>query len=126
MARLTRFLALPLLLAPLPAAAQHLGGGGTLDVSLTRIVTALILCLMVAAFAVLLLKRSGGKIDLAAIRRTFVSLPTQRRIEIVETRRASQYADICLLRCDGREYLILCAPQQQTVLREQAVSEAAS
>jgi hypothetical protein len=111
-----------MLAAATPALAQagRLGGGGSnVDVSLTRIITALILCLMLAALAALLLKRGGGKIDVPALRGLFARMPvTVRRIEVIETRRVSQYADVCLLRCDGRDYLILCAQAQQTVLRD--------
>jgi hypothetical protein len=122
MARLRFLLPFPLLVASSPALAQAGrlgGGGGGVDVSLTRIVTALILCLMLAALAALLLKRGGGRVELAALGRLFARLPqTQRRIEVIETRRVSQHADVCLLRCDGRDYLILCAAHQQTILRE--------
>lgn len=110
-----------MLAAASPALAQagRLGGGGSVDVSLTRIITALILCLMLAALAALLLKRSGGKIDVPALRGLFAQMPVApRRIQVIETRRVSQYADVCLLRCDGRDYLILSAQQQQTVLRD--------
>ncbi|WP_448661549.1 hypothetical protein ACG3SL_12870 [Sphingomonas sp. CJ20] len=102
------------------AQAGRLGGGGQLNLSLTRIVMALMLCLMLAALAALALKRSGGRIDLPRLRGLVAALPAQRRVEVIETRRVSQYADVCLLRCDGREYLVLCAQQQQTVLRESA------
>lgn len=124
MARLTGW-CLPMLLIAQPsfAHAGRLGGGGDLGISLTRIVTALLLCVMLAVLAALLLKRNGGKVDLTAIRRLIVRLPAQRRIDVVETRRVSQHADVCLLRCDGREYLILCAAQQQTVLREGEIAE---
>lgn len=98
----------------------RLGGGGTLNLSLTRIVMALILCLMLAVLAAFALKRGGGRVDLSRLRGLVRTLPAERRIEVLETRRVSQYADICLVRCDGREYLFLCAPQQQTVLRESA------
>lgn len=103
----------------LPAHAQtaHLGGGEPLNLSLTRIVAALILCLMVAALAALLLKRGGGRVDLARVRALVSALPAKRRIEPIETRRISQYADLCLVRCDGQEYLILSSQQQQLVLR---------
>jgi len=103
----------------LPAQAQtsHLGGGGPLNLSLTRIVSALILCLMVAALAALALKRGGGRIDLSRMRGLISALPAKRRIEPIETRRISQYADLCLVRCDGEEYLILSSQQQQLVLR---------
>lgn len=96
----------------------RLGGGGSLNLSLTRIVMSLLLCLMLAALAAFALKRSGGRIDLKRVRGLLANLPAQRRIDVVETRRVSQFADICLLRCDGREYLILCAQQQQLVLRD--------
>lgn len=112
----------PLVVAAAPAIARagRLGGGsGGVDVSLTRIVTALILCLMLAALAALLLKHRGGRFDLGALRGFVGQMPgTARRIDVIETRRISQYADVCLLRCDGRDYLILCAEHQQTVLRE--------
>lgn len=126
MARVIRLLWVPMLLAASPAMASagRLGGGGALNVSLTRIVTALLLCLMLAVLAALLIKRGGGKVDVAALRQLFTRLPTQRRIQVVETRRVSQYADVCLVRCDGAEYLILCAQQQQTVLREAPATEA--
>ncbi|WP_150531618.1 hypothetical protein, partial [Staphylococcus aureus] len=122
MARLTAILAcLFVHLAQAPVALAQpgrLGGGGSLNLSLTRIVMALILCLMPAALIALALKRSGGRIDLPRLRGLVAALPAQRRVEVLETRRVSQYADICLLRCDGREYLVLCAPQQQLLLRE--------
>ncbi|MDF2385685.1 hypothetical protein JMG10_29740 [Nostoc ellipsosporum NOK] len=104
----------------------RLGGGGGLNLSLTRIVMALLLCLMLAALAALALKRSGGRIDLPRLRGLVAALPAQRRVEVLETRRASQYADICLLRCDGREYLVLCGQQQQLLLRESACPVPAS
>ncbi len=124
MARLKALAPLCLLFAAAPATAQRLGGGGALNVSLTRIVMALLLCLMLAALAALALKRGGGRIDLAGLTRIFAARPSQRRIEVIETRRVSQHADVCLLRCDGREYLLLCAPQQQTILREAPIAEA--
>lgn len=121
MARLSTALAccLAYLFSSQMAFAQpgRLGGGGSLNLSLTRIVMSLILCLMLAALVALALKRSGGRIDLKRWRGLIATLPAQRRIEVVETRRASQYADICLVRCDGREYLVLSSQQQQLVLR---------
>jgi hypothetical protein len=122
MARLNAALACCLAyLVSAPAAfAQpgRLGGGGALNLSLTRIVMSLILCLMLAALAAFALKRSGGRIDIKRLRGLIVTLPVRRRIEVIETRRASQYADICLIRCDGREYLVLSSQEQQLVLRE--------
>lgn len=120
MARMTFLWVVPMMMITPPALAQAGrlgGGGGGVDVSLTRIVMALILCLMLAGLAAMLLKRGGGKIDLAGLQTLFSRMPAAaRRIDVVETRRISQYADVCLLRCDGRDYLILCAANQQTIL----------
>lgn len=113
--------------APALAGGGRLGGGGALNISLTRIVLALVLCSMVAFLAALLIKKNGGKLDLKSFRAMVIRSPaTARRIEVIETRRVSQYADVCLLRCDGQEYLILCAANQQTVLREAPASGEAS
>lgn len=117
MARLTPIVLLPFVFAASPAGAQRLGGGGDLNISLTRIVMALVLCLMLAGLAILLLKRGGGRVDLATLRKLVVAMPVRRRIDVIETRRVSQHADLCLFRCDDEEYLVLCAQQQQTVLR---------
>lgn len=117
MARLIPIALLPLVVAASPAAAQRLGGGGDLNISLSRIVIALVLCLMLAGLAILLLKRGGGRVDLAALRKLVVAMPARRRIDVIETRRVSQHADLCLFRCDDEEYLVLCAQHHQTVLR---------
>lgn len=118
--------ALPALLLTVaaPALAQpgRLGGGDALDVSLARIVAALVLCVMLAAVAALLLKRGGGRIDLSALR-ALAGPRAERRIEVIETRRISPHADLCLLRCGGREFLILCSEAAQQVLRDSAAMD---
>ena len=101
-----------------PAHAQRLGGGGAApDISVVRIFAALLLCLA-AAFAVALLIRSR-KGALPSLRMEWLrgGMASSRRIKIVETRRASAHADVCLVQCDGEEYLVLCGPSAQTVLR---------
>lgn len=110
--------ALPWLFVPALAHAQRLGGGGDLNISLGRIVAALLLCLVVAGAAALILKRGGGRIDVTAFRSMFARSIATRRIEIIESRRVSQHADLALVRCDGQEYLILCSAQQQQLLRQ--------
>jgi hypothetical protein len=94
----------------LAAAPARLGGGAALDISLTRIVVALLVCLTLAALAALLLRRSGGRIVLP--------LRADRRIAVIESRRISPHADLCLLRCDGHDYLILSSAAGQQVLRQ--------
>lgn len=110
-----------IVVAAAAAAGPHLGGGGALGISLTRIVAALLICTMLAVVAGLLLKRGGGRIDLGAIR-DLAGVRADRRIAVIETRRISQHADACLLRCDGRDYLILSSQASQQVLRQEAVA----
>ncbi|WP_010545488.1 hypothetical protein [Sphingomonas elodea] len=105
--------------APAAIAQGHkLGGGAALNLSLTRIVLSLLLCLMLASVAALALKRTGGRFDVKRMWTWAGGSTAQRRIEVLEVRRASQHADICLIRCDEREYLVLSSHEHQVVLRE--------
>ncbi|WP_322966402.1 hypothetical protein [Sphingomonas fuzhouensis] len=112
------------LVTMLAAAPARLGGGGALDVSLGRIVSALLVCLLLAGAAALLLKRGGGRIDWTALRR-WQAVP-ERRIAVIETRRISAHADICLFRCDDEDFLILSSATAQRVLRRSPARETAS
>ncbi|HEX9933335.1 MAG TPA: hypothetical protein VGB08_10885 [Allosphingosinicella sp.] len=111
-------------LSPLLAASPGLGGGEELGVSLGRIITALIICIIVAVLAVLLIRQRSGKVDLAALFARIEMRP--RAVQVVETRRLSVHADICLLRHDGREYLLLLMAGACQVLRENDVPTDAS
>ena len=102
------------------ANSARLGGGGGLDLSLTRIVLSLLLCLGIALSLIVLLKRNGGRVNANALRGLLAKgLPADQRIRVIEARRFSAHADLCLVRCDEVEYVILCSAQQQQVLREQ-------
>jgi hypothetical protein len=95
-------------------AAGHLGGGGV-DIPVGRILISLIACLMIAALAILFLRQKGGK----DLRLTLGRLsPRRGAIEVVETRRLSLHGDICLVRHDGREYLLLVQAGDSRILRE--------
>ena len=99
-----------------PAAARGLGGGEALNVSLGRTVAALTICIVVAVFAVLLLRQRSGRLDLRAL---FNRIELrQRAVQVVETRRLSPHGDVCLLRHDGREYLVVLVAGDCRVLRE--------
>ena len=105
------------------ANATRIGGGGGLDLSLTRIMLSLLLCLGIAISVIFLIKR-GGRVNLAGLRGVLAkSLPTDQRIRVIEARRISLHADLCLVRCDDVEYVILCSAQQQQLLREQPVKD---
>ncbi|KQN21416.1 hypothetical protein ASE86_14415 [Sphingomonas sp. Leaf33] len=112
------------IVAMLAAAPARLGGGGAIDVSLGRIVSALLVCLLLAGAAALLLRRGGGRIDWRALADWKKAAPA-RRIVVIETRRISAHADICLFRCDDRDYLVLCSASQQQVLRDPPAEPAA-
>lgn len=113
------------LLAASPALAGggRLGGGQPLEVSLGRIVSALVICIIIAVLAVLLIRQRGGRIDLRVFLGRFQVRP--RAVEVVETRRLSQNADICLVRHGGREYLLLLLAGDARILSERAVEDPA-
>jgi len=102
--------------------AQNLGGGEDLNVSLSRIVAALAICLTIAFLAILLIRQRSGKLDLRAYLTHFS--PGPRAIEVVEARRLSPHADICAVRHGGNEYLILLLAGHAEVLSQTAVRPA--
>ena len=108
--------------SPALAGAGRLGGGQPLEVSLGRIVSALVICIIIAVLAVLLIRQRAGKVDLHALFGRFQVRP--RAIEVVETRRLSPHADICVVRHAGREYLLLLLAGNARILREEPVAEA--
>ncbi len=109
--------------APALAGGGRLGGGQPLEVSLGRIVAALVICIIIAVLAALLIRQRAGKIDLYAVFGRLQSRP--RAIEVVETRRLSPHADICVVRHSGREYLLLLLAGDARVLREEPVAKPA-
>ena len=105
------------LAASTSADARQLGGGEPLDVSLGRIVMALIIGIIVAVLAILLIRQRSGKIDLVTM---FSRVELRKRvIEVVETRRLSPHADICVVRHGGREYLLLLLAGGARILRDE-------
>ncbi len=116
------------MLWPAAAFAQRLGGAESPDFSIWRILLALLVCLLLALFAIWFLYNrniGGGQGRRFTIPKSLSILagPAQERhIEIVEIRKLSAQQDICLLRNAGREYLILLSGEQNRVLRESPVS----
>ncbi|RHW18953.1 hypothetical protein D1610_02110 [Sphingomonas gilva] len=105
------------------AAPGRLGGGGGVDIPIGRIFAVTMLCIMLAALAAFAIKRGGGRVRVGALSNLLRRLPADRRMQVIETRRASQFADVCLIRCDDREYLALCSQHQFLLLRESAAAE---
>ncbi|MCB5423825.1 flagellar biosynthetic protein FliO [Altererythrobacter sp. CC-YST694] len=111
--------ALTLLALPAPALAGQLAGGSSPDIPWLRMLLALAFCIALAFGAVLLLKRhqrGGGPIAPSALfqRRGQASA---RRISVIETRRASPTADLCLVECDGETWLLAVTASGATILR---------
>lgn len=113
------FVAAMLWAGPASATATRLGGGGGLDLSLTRIVLSLLLCLGIAISVIVMLKRNGGRLRAGTLRGLVArGLPAAQRIQVIESRRISTHADLCLVRCDDVEYVVLCSAQHQQLLSE--------
>jgi hypothetical protein len=109
-----------LVAAPALAGAGRLGGGQPLEVSLGRIVAALVICIIIAILAALLIRQRSGKLDLYAWFGRLQARP--RAIEVIETRRLSPHADICVVRHSGREYLLLLLAGDARILSEEPVA----
>ena len=98
-------------LASAPAQAGRLGGGSAPDISIIRILAALVLCALVALAVILIIRvRSGRPISLSWQQWPKFGGIAAARLEIIESRRISAHADVCLVRCDGRDYLLACGP----------------
>ncbi|HEV2818520.1 MAG TPA: flagellar biosynthetic protein FliO [Allosphingosinicella sp.] len=109
--RLARIaLAGALLLAAAPALAQRLGQGTGTEVPIWRVLGALFLCLALAVAAAFLLRRrlAGGARPLA--------FGGPRRLQLVESLRLSHQVDLCVVSCDGGEFLIAATPHGATLI----------
>jgi len=109
---------LALTFCPRLAAAQALAGGGGPDISVFRVIFAFVTAAAAAfGLALFLRARSGHTIVPADLAR-WVKLPVaSRQIEVLETRRISVHADLCLIRNNGSEWLLACGPAGITILR---------
>ncbi|KPF52070.1 hypothetical protein IP65_17925 [Novosphingobium sp. AAP1] len=106
------------LLWPGLAQAQQLGGGGSPNISLLRVLISLLVALACAfGLALFLRARMGQHPAPASLGQWLSRMGTSRRIEVVEARRVSAYADLCLVRNEGEEWLLACGPAGITVLR---------
>ena len=88
-----------------PVFAQTLGQGADAGPPLWRVLLVLLLCLGLAVAGAFALRwRLGG-------RAPAMSLLGQRRTALIERTRLSHQVDLCLVRCDEREFLITTSPQ---------------
>lgn len=104
-----------------PASAQQLAGGSSPDISIIRILMAMIIC-SAAAFGLVVVLRLQRKmppiphLNLPGL--SFVKVPL---IEVLEARRLSPHADISLIRHGNIEYLLLCGASGLQVLNTKVV-----
>lgn len=111
-----------LIAVPLPAIAQKLGGGTDPEISLVRIVASLVLCIGVAVALALLISKRGAPLGLRNVGGWLAKLQQRARITVVEARRLSPHADLCIVRCDDREYVLTCAHGEVRVLAESQIA----
>jgi len=108
-----------LLLAAAPACAQRLGQGNGAEVPVWRVLGALALCLALAVGAAYVLRRRlGGSMPLAMGR--------TRRLQVIETLRLSHQVDLCLVACDGAEFILAATPQGATLIDQRPPAPAAA
>lgn len=101
----------PLLVAftAAPALAQRIGQGTGADISIWRVILALLFCLALGGAAIFVLRRRfRGARPLAFGR--------DRRLQLIENIRLSHQVDLCLVSRDGHEYLIAASPQGVTLV----------
>lgn len=108
------------------ASAQQLGGAGTPDLSIVRFLAALFLCFAAALGMALFLRSRQGRQAMPKGLRLATLLRGSGRIEVLESRRVSPHADLCLLRCDDIEYVLLCSPTSAQVLSSKTVKPQAA
>ena len=101
-----------------PALARPLATGTAPAIPWGRLLLVLAFCLLLAWGAIVFVRRYQQR-PLAnplerMLGRAKGGIP--RRIQIIETRRASAHGDLCLVECDGETYLLALTAHGVTVL----------
>jgi hypothetical protein len=106
-----------------PAFAQTLGQASDVHLSYWRVAAALLLCLALAAGAALALRArlaAGGRLPKLT---EVLGKPLGRRaatpgrpIALLDRLRIGPQLEVCLLRCEGRQYLIAVSPNGTSVI----------
>jgi hypothetical protein len=107
-----------------PAAALSLGRAQALGLDGMRIGAALILCCLAAIAAAILMRRllRGGAFNGLS----FKFGASEPVIAILETHRLSTHGDLCRVRVEAREYVVIVSPGAATVLSEAAAKSTPS
>lgn len=92
------------------------------DISPIRIISAFVFCCLVALAAVAVLRvRHGRPFKLPFGAMKSFGLTGVQRVEVIESRRLSVHADIALVRCDDREFIVACGPGVIKLLHQERV-----
>lgn len=106
-----------------PAIAAPLATGAGPSIPWGRLFVVLAFCLVLAWGAIVFVRHYQNRSVANPLEGLFGRAKggLTRRIQIIETRRASQHGDLCLVECDGETYLLAITTQGATVLdRKQA------
>jgi len=115
-------LMLPCGLLATPAEAAQLATGSAPDIPWLRLLIALAVSTTVAAAAIFALRRKPGSAGpLVKFFQNLRSAPP-RRIFILETRRASQHGDLCLVEVEDAVYLLALTTSGATLLYRRELS----
>lgn len=98
-----------MVLTATPAAAQRLGQAAGTDISIWRVILALLFCLALGGAAIFVLRRRFRGVRPLAFGR-------DRRLQLIENIRLSHQVDLCIVSRDGHEYLIAASPQGVTLV----------
>ena len=101
-----------------PALASPIATGTAPAIPWGRLLLVLAFCLVLAWGAILFIRkyRQGPLFRPLAALRGATGTTAERRIRIIETRRASAHGDLCLVECDGETYLLALTANGVTVL----------
>ena len=91
------------------AFAQTLGQAPTVHVAWWRVAGSFLLCMMLAVGGALALRARLG------LPMKVLGKP-QRRLRLLETIRLSHQTDLCLVSCDGREFMVAATPHGAVLL----------
>jgi flagellar biogenesis protein FliO len=102
-----------LIFPPMPAFADQLGRAAEDDISLWRVASAFVLCVILAIAGAFLLKARGGNVPFLP-----TLLKRSQRLRLIETLRLGNNATLSIVECDGRELLVLSTPQSCEIARD--------
>jgi flagellar biogenesis protein FliO len=107
--------------AAIPAFADQLGRAAEDDISLWRVASAFVLCVILAIAGAFLLKARGGNVPFLP-----THLKRSQRLRLIETLRLGNNAAVSIVECDGRELLVVSTPQTCEIARDLSSPETRS